>query len=162
MITERATLEMLIKFANKQAEKLFRVQQQLLPMYHAVTASGQQLVFNSPSRDKDEAVRLIKAEFVARDVLFYVFMDEAWWLGARGAEYRKLDMNAINRDGLQYHPDRREIVMFSAEHRNGEMLMAHRYILRPEHGKATLSPLGKIESFDHSAGRMVGLLRRDA
>ena len=79
------------------------------------------------------------------------------WLDVRGAEYRKLDMNAINRDGLQYHPDRREIVMFNAEHRNGEMLMAHRYILRPEHGKATLGRRWARSRASTSAGRMVGL-----
>jgi hypothetical protein len=48
--------------------------------------------------------------------------------------------------------------MFAAENRQGEMLTGHRYILRPEHGKARLSPL-TMNKFATSEGRTVGLLK---
>lgn len=148
----------LVKFAAKQAEKLFRAQGQILPMYHAVTASGQNLIFNLPSGDKDESVAVIKQQFRERDVEYYVFIDEAWFLDIHPG---RLDLAEIDRDGLRNHPDRREIVAVIGEHRDGAMITARRYILRPEHGKPSLSPL-KLDDMEGvtSRGRMVGLLQR--
>jgi hypothetical protein len=87
----------------------------------------------------------------------YVFMDEAWIVDDRRGQIG-LDVEKIKREGVKNHPDRREVVMFSAENRRGERLTAKRYILRPEIGKPTLAPLEIDPQFDHSEGRMVGLL----
>jgi hypothetical protein len=93
------------------------------------------------------------------DVDRYCYMDEAWIVDDRRGQLG-LDIERVKREGVKNHPDRREIVMFSAENRRGEQLTAKRFILRPEIGKPTLSPLEIDEPFDHSEGRMVGLLRR--
>jgi hypothetical protein len=153
------TLKDLIAFASAQAETIFRRNGELLPMYHAITADGQNVVIPQPGVDKDFAVGLVKAAFELQNVETYVFFSEAWRLDT--TRERDPDMSGIVRNGLEDHPDRREIVAFSAENRDGEMLTACRYILRPEHGKAKLSPL-EFDDMSNvtSSGRMVGLLKR--
>ena len=155
---QNETLTTLIKFASKQAEILFRAQGQLLPMYHAVTASGKNLVVPALDDDKDKAVALTKKLFVVQNVVFYVFMDEAWWLDVRADRVDISVMDAM-RNGLSGHPDRREIVALFAEHRNGDFIVARRFILRPEVGKPTLSPLKIDRDLDDAEGRMTKLLQ---
>jgi hypothetical protein len=154
-------LRSLIEFASKQAEKIFRIQGAIHPMYHAIKADGQQIIFNAPDDDKDVSVAITMAAFELENVDRYVFIDEAWVVDTRGTD-QDLDMDYVNRYGLRDHPDRREVVTFFAENRRGERMQGTRYILRPERGKPSLSPL-KIEDMtgSKSEGRMVGLLRRE-
>jgi len=147
----------LIEFASTQAEKIFRLQGVLYPLYHAITTSGETQILNAMDGDKDLSVAMTKAWFAINDVDRYVFIDEAWIVDDRDGKLG-LDVEKANRYGISNHPDRREIVMFSAENRKGEKRTARRFILRPEHGKASLSPLVIDPPFDHSEGRMVGLL----
>ena len=150
---------MLIQFrASAQAETIFRRTGEVLPMWHAIKADGEQMIIPfAASEDKDMAVSLIKALFELESVETYVFMSEAWILHA-GPD---ADIDGINRRGLSDHPDRREAIMFAAENRDGEEQTACRFILRPEHGKAKLSPL-KMDDMKNrtSEGRMVGMLQR--
>ena len=157
-MTELPGLTSMIEFASRQAEKIFRRTGVIYPMYHAINRHGRNLLFDGPTCDKDAAVAIVKAWLRANDIDRYVFFDEAWIVDAR---YRPgLDLEKAFHEGLRNHPDRREIVMFSAEDRAGNMLTASRFILRPEHGKPTLAPL-KIDDMTGvtSAGRMVGLLK---
>jgi hypothetical protein len=151
-------LKSLIEFASAQTEKLFRRQSAIYPMYHAITVSGETKIINQLHPDKDVGVAMIKALFALENVDRYVFIDEAWILDNRRGG-GPIDMNRVRREGLSNHPDRREVVLFAAENRRGEMLTAARFILRPEHGKPSLSPL-KIDDMTgiESEGRMVGLL----
>lgn len=152
----------MIEFASKQAEKLFRMQGIIYPLYHAIKADGQHAILKNPDSDKDVGVAMVKAWFELNDVDRYVFFDEAWVIDAKGG-IPPLDMEKIAREGLRNHPDRREAVAFFAENRRGEMLRGNRWILRPEHGRASLSPL-KIDDVppgSHSEGRMVGLLKTE-
>jgi hypothetical protein len=156
-------LKSLIEFASGQAEKQFRRTGVFYPMYHAIQADGQQLILPAMDEDKDVGVALIKAAFMLNDVDRYVFIDEAWILDHRkdGREISDAEMERINRYGLEHHPDRREVLMFAAENRKGEMQTATRFILRPESGKAKLAPLrmDDMKRISGSEGRMVGLLR---
>ncbi len=152
-------LAKLIKTASDSVEKIFHDTGVIYPMYHSITTKGEHSVFPAPTefRDKDLSVAMVKALFAITDVERFVYFDEAWILESK----ENIDLDKINREGLKNHPDRREAVIFSAEARNGEMLTAKRFILRPEVGKAKLSPL-KIDDMAgvESSGRMVGMLRR--
>jgi hypothetical protein len=150
-------LKSLIEFASKQAEKLFRKQGAIYPMYHAIKASGEHVILTPPPGDKDMSVAMVKAWLALENISTVCFIDEAWILDSRkgGPE---IDVEKARRYGIRNHPDRREVVMFAAENREGQMLTARRFILRPEIGKSSLAPLVIDEAFDHSEGRMVGLL----
>ena len=150
----------LIELCSAQVDKIFRHTGQLLPMYHAITRNGEELIIPAPDVSKDLSVMLVKAELELRGVDTVVFFSEAWMLDS--TKTQELDIESWANRGLAEHPDRREIIAFAAENRRGEMQTAKRYILRPEHGKAKLAPL----QFDdmtgvQSLGRMVGLLTRE-
>ena len=130
----------------------------LYPLYHCVKANGETAILGAELRDKDLNVAMVTAWMQLNAVDRYVFMDEAWMIHT-SKDGPPLDLEWINRHGLRNHPDRREAVMFSAENRRGEFLTAKRYILRPETGNPTLAPLQIDEPFEHSKGRMVGLLK---
>jgi hypothetical protein len=155
-----ADLTALITFASEQAGKIFEMTGVLYPMYHAITRDGQHAILTPPDRDKDTAVAMVKAWFELNDIDRYVFVDEAWTIIAKPGDPLP-DMKRIARDGLSNHPDRREVVLFSAENRRGEWVTGIRYILRPEHGKPKLSPLTIDDMTLHSEGRMVGLLQKE-
>jgi hypothetical protein len=99
----------------------------------------------------------VRRLFVVKNVVAYVFIDEAWMVDKAGRKAEGLEA-WVMQHGTKNHPDRREIVMFLAEDLTGQM-SAHRFILRPEHGKPKLSPLKFIPASAQSHGRMVGLLR---
>lgn len=147
-------LKSLIEFASVQAENIFGKTGELYPMYHCIKADGETRIVHY---DKDLSVGLIKAWFVIENVDRYVFMAESWIVPDSRGQLR-LDVEKIRREGVRNHPERREIVMFSAENIRGEMLTAKRFILRPEIGKPQLAPLKIDEPFEYSGGRMVGLL----
>ena len=152
-------LKSLIKFASAQAEKLFRKQGALYPLYHAIKRNGDTVILTPKTDDKDIGVAMMVAWMQLNDVDRYVFMDEAWIVDSTQSGV-ELDVAKALREGVRNHPDRREAVMFSAENRRGEQLTAKRFILRPETGRPTLAPLVIDEPFGYSEGRMVGLLRR--
>ena len=152
MKTIENDLKSLITFASEQVEEIFYHIGMVAPMYHAIKENGEILVFMMPDVSKDEAVDIVRFILDANRVESYVFIGEAWML-------HTLDV-PVDVTGLSRHPDSREAVMFSAENTRGEALTASRYILRPEHGRATLTPLKFNKSVGHSEGRMVGLLKR--
>jgi hypothetical protein len=158
MINALVDLKSLIEFASVQAEKIFRRTGAIYPMYHAISASGETKILTPKMVDKDVGVAMVKVWLALENIDRYVFIDEAWILDTAKSGGPPPDMARIRREGLRNHPDRREVVMFAAENRRGEMLTAARFILRPEHGKASLSPL-KLNDMDRleSSGRMVGL-----
>jgi hypothetical protein len=152
------SLKSMIEFASTQAEKIFRKQGVLYPLYHAVKATGETVILTPPPGDKDMSVALIKAWLALENIDRYVYIDEAWIIDDRKGNLPPLDMERIRREGVRNHPDRREVVLFAAENRRSEMLTAARFILRPEIGKPSLAPL-KIDDMTgiQSEGRMVNL-----
>jgi hypothetical protein len=152
-------LKSLIEFASKNTDKIFRRQGVIYPMYHAIKTSGETVILTPQMDDKDIGVAMVKAWFALNDIDRYVFIDEAWILDDRRGQLGGIDIEKARREGLRNHPDRREVVMFSAENRRGQMQTAARFILRPEIGRPTLSPLKIDDMTDvESTGRMVGLL----
>jgi len=154
-------LKSLVEFASAQAEKIFRKTGELVPMYHAINADGQHRVMLPPGFSKDLDVALMKAAFVLENIDRFVFICEAWIVDARQSGVPPLDLENYREGSLSENPDRREVVMFAAENRRGELMLGQRYILRPEHGKPSLAPLRIDSGFDESAGRMVGMLPRE-
>lgn len=154
-------LQALIEFASKQAETIFNKTGVIYPLYHAIKSHGERMVFSPPLviDDKDVMVAMVKTFLAEHEVESYVFMDEAWTVEIKDKKLRPSEVQRLMRAGAAHHQDRREVVMFSAENRKGEMLTASRYILRPEISKPRLSPL-KISDMSNctSSGRMVGLL----
>ena len=84
---------------------------------------------------------MTKAWMLLNDIDTYVFMDEAWIVDSTQSGSPPIDIKKVQREGIRNHPDRREVIMLSAENRRGEKLTAKHFILRPEVGKPKLSPL---------------------
>lgn len=147
-------LKELFHVASRFVADRFRQTGQIMPMFHAVASDGQHLIIAPPARDKAASVILMKALFSIRGVVRYVFFDEGWML--KSEEPIKRSDYA---DGLEHHPDRREVVFFTGESRQHGCALAHRFILRPEHGRATLSPLVMHDASEgRNEGRLIGLL----
>ena len=154
-MTNALTLEQLFKVACDNAARIFDQgpDHEVLPMWHAVAGNGENVLIATPwssDEEKDAAVRSLRMLFARDQVKRFAFITEAWIRQARSMD------DAL--DGrVSEHEDRREVVMISAEDRDGSMLMGWFYILRPEHGPPKLSPL-EVKDFDGSTGRMMGLL----
>jgi hypothetical protein len=156
----------LIMFASDFCDRQFAAKGIVYPLWHAVTSSGEQFYETSPLQDKDLAVAMIRALFDLRDVVRYVFIDEAWTLNRM---LQPGEEEKVRRDGLSKHPDRMEVVMISGEDHECGQMMVHRNIIRPAKGKPYLGPLQDLDDLPfippgggvaQSEGRMVGLLPR--
>jgi hypothetical protein len=66
-----------------------------------------------------------------------------------------VDAPLPNPDTIAQHPDARHCLVYLAQARDGTRACAVQYILRPEHGRATLAPLKVIE------GRSVDIMGPD-
>lgn len=147
--------EQLVRFAARQAEKLFKRQGVIHPLYHYVRADGEQGVFAPPPwcKSKDQMVALAKSVFKAEEAIAYVFLNEIWQLRLRAG----VDV-AIERFGgtLENAPGRTEHIMMAGEDERG-MVMGTMQIHRPGNGSAFLGKL-KIDRPADMEGRMVGLL----
>jgi hypothetical protein len=161
-MSEKQLREMLAQ-ASDFAAKRFAQKGVLYPQYNMVTSAGEHLHELGPSTDKDTAVAIIRAFMEIKDVVRYVFLDEAWTLYKliQPAEFERID-----REGLRNHPERVEIVMFQCEDADWGQITAHRLIHRPAGRKPYLGPLVTLDELAHlppgsviqSEGRMVGLL----
>ena len=138
---------------------------QIHPMWHAVTASGVEFVTPRLHDHRDLCVAMIRALFRARDVVRYIYVDEAWMVIRPRCETPD-EQARLDREGISNDPARTEIVLMSGEDIVCGQLMAHRLIIRPDHGKPHLGPLqwtgdglpnprGVPSQYE---GRMIGLL----
>lgn len=154
-------LKRLLDTCALAAEYVFAKNGLMRPMWHAVTEKNEHLIFDSPSENRDHAVALVRALFVARNVIRYVFMDEAWMLEALNDPQKVADLDkwTTGTVSLSEHPERVEIVLFSAEDYASGQVLAHRKIVRHSIGPATLRPL-EVQDVDGGTheGRLVGLL----
>jgi hypothetical protein len=157
------TLHEFLEAVSRRAEVVFKKRGMLRPMWHFVNDDGSHVLMPSPRTDKDTAAALVRSLLVMKpEIARYAFMDEAWSLAVVDpdeAEGKRV-MAQVNDHGLQDHPDREEIVMFSCEDRGGGFLVARRQIIRPAGGKPRLGPL---EIDDHPGafeGRFIGMFPR--
>jgi len=151
------TLEEIFEHGQQAAQVLFAAQGEVHPMWLAQTTTGEILPIIAPMHereDKDSLVDGIRAIFKQKDVIRYVSLLEAWML-----EMKNQPLPASVRLGapISQHPERREIIAIAAEDKT-DMLTGMFYILRPEHGKAQLSPFKRMEKSTRHEGRFVGLL----
>lgn len=158
------TLETMLAHAAKVARHTFQERGEVQPMWVGHRADGE-LVFFTPrhfsnARDKDATVAQVRAVFRTQRVVMFSYICEAWVLDSRATtpESAERAMQMLSAGGsLEHHPDRREIVAVQAEDKT-RSLMGHYFILRPEHGKPTLSPFRRMPESEVREGRMVGLL----
>lgn len=148
-------LEAFVKRTVELVDMVFDTTRQVVPMYHIVTRKGEHLVFPFIGIDKDQSAAIARAYFEMVDATRYVFFDEAWVLDSRDPN---LDIEKINREGgVRNHPDRKEVVMFSAEDENEGQILAHQEIIRDPGKPPRLGPL-EMHSGNTNEGRMVGML----
>lgn len=157
------TLRGFIDHASHSIDHIWRINPIVRPMWHAITRDGDELIFPPPADDKDNAVVMVRALFELRDVVRYVFIDEAWIVAAFGKDATPEQLQRV-RDaaitGATASPHREEIVMFAAEDEAEGTLMARRGIIRPSHGRATLGPLQYDPRGGALVGRFLGLIPR--
>jgi hypothetical protein len=153
---EPMTLQQLFDFCTKQAAKMFNNTGSVVPMWHAVPATGDHMLIATPwnsAEDKDAVADILRQLFKREGVKCYAFMGEAWT-----AAITKIPEVHKWAGKIAQHPDRREILAIHAEDDKGNALMGWYYILRPEHGPAKLSPL-QTSVATESTGRLMGLLQ---
>ena len=145
------------------AADVFKECGEVLPMAHAITRNGETLIIGCPWGDENEKIKVIKALrelFRQADVTRYALITEAWTLMGGAAErYAKAGMPGA----VSEQEDRRECLYVQAEDASGENISHVQFILRPEHGKPTLSaPVVNHCDSGQSEGRLSGLLGRPA
>jgi hypothetical protein len=145
-------------FVEKQFHDVGRIE----PLWIATDQKGNQVVVPPPvpfvnEAAKDYAVMVVRALFAFTGVTRYCFITESWLLTNDAG----IDLDATQRDGISEHPDRKEVVIFTAESEVSGLVLAWRPIIRPSRGKAKLGPL-VIEQRDGMTveGRMSSMLPR--
>jgi hypothetical protein len=156
-MTKLMSLRELFEVACTNAARIFHQDGAVSPIWHAIPAHGDEhLLIATPwnsDNERDAAMDALRDMFKHYNVQRFVCVVEAWCVMGR-------DPSTLLDKRPSVHPDRREVIRVQAEDRNGDVLSGQYYILRPEHGPATLSPFhedpsGAIEL----GGRMAGLLR---
>jgi hypothetical protein len=157
-------LRLMLDEASEWSVQQFAKTGEILPMWLVVHGNGEVAVRPGQLEHKDTEAVLMRAYFLLVRARRYLFVDEAWIGHAAAddqAEFERLQRYA-SLGRLEDHPDRREAVMYAGEDMNGESVLAHRYILRPEHGKAKLAPLDIMHEgkrpLEDSYGRFVNML----
>lgn len=146
------TLRELFENAKINATHIFYRDGNVAPIWHAVPEHGPHMLCVTPWGDDDEkdmAIAFLRDKFKEENVQRFVFIVEAWIVKGK---------NALSGPQPSKHPDRREVLRITAEDRNGSTMSGHYYILRPEHGPATLSDFHEDPEAYAMAGRMTGLL----
>jgi hypothetical protein len=154
-MTPLTELQDFFAIAAENAARMFRGSGEVLPMWHAVNGKDEHILIATPwssDEEKDITQQGLRRMFQVQCVKRFAFICEAWTAQVS-------TMAEVN-DGPRpsEHPDRREVLMISAEDREGNAISGFFYILRPEHGDSTLSPL-HMNDFDALQGRFTGMLR---
>lgn len=154
-MTPLTELQDFFAITAENLSRMFRESGEVVPMWHAVDGNDEHILIATPwssDEEKDITSRALRQMFRAKKVKRFAFMVEAWT-----AEVSTLaEVNEGPRPSE--HPDRREVLMITAENREGNSLSGFFYILRPEHGKATLSPL-HMNDYHAVVGRFTDMLR---
>jgi hypothetical protein len=125
---------------SKPIDSIFATAGQVMAMMHIINGNGDNVIVPVFMNDKDRAFGIMREALRLTKASRYVFISEGWILEAP-ADRLGPELERINQLGLEHHNDRREVVLYQAEDRGGETVSAHQFILRPETGKPTLSPL---------------------
>ena len=148
------SLHQLIEYASGQVGKRFKNVGRILPMWHAETAT-ESLVISATFANKNATTAALTELFREERVLRYLFIDEAWVI-KRDIGIGADELKRMREVGISEHPDREEIVMFSAEDAKSTAT-GTRPIIRPAKGKARLGPL-VIDTYTSMESRFGGML----
>lgn len=133
---------------------------ELQPMWLLQNADGMiqpvMTPFDTPD-GKDKAARAIRTAIKAHGAIRYGFMSEAWMVTIKKEDPEFPDAHNIQ---PSTHRDRREIIKLLVEDDQGGHVFGHFYILRPETGKPSLSPLKLNNEYDNVGGRFSGLFQK--
>jgi hypothetical protein len=143
MTQQRESLTEFVKRMAGPLDSMFESDQFVSPMWF-VDDGNQLTIIATPwasNEEKVQAVRFVKAKMKEVGAVRYAHMAEVWMLTAQ----EKLPDSIKMGGSIASHPERREAVVMMAENKDGETVKMTRFILRPETGKATLSPPEYIE-----------------
>ena len=151
------TLEDFIRHGAEFAANTFKQVGELEPMWICETGTGDMIIVEGEmpphlGDDRNKLAAILKAAFRAHGVVRYVFMTEAW-----SYEGKELPASIAAGASIESHPDRNEVISLTAEEK-GRHLMGTMQILRPEYGRAKLTPF-KLFDGDKIEGRFTGLLQ---
>lgn len=156
------TLDQLMEHGKEAAAHLFKEHGMLHPMWLCESANGQMIPIcvEIPDRDKrDMFAQALKLTFKRNRIMRYVALLESWVL-EMPAETDLKDVDFSK--SFKEHPDRREAIFVQAEDIDGTQRSGLFYILRPEHGKPTLSAFKDFSNSDKpSEGRFARLLSEE-
>lgn len=150
-----STLHQFVAMISAELDEDFGKVGEVLATWYGFTSSGEVLVVPAMAADKDLQALLIRRLWADHDVTCSVFIDEAWVVEAKVGSKKARELNKVP---PSEHPDRREVVMISAEDVHGELVFGTRSIIRPKGERARLGPLDT--SVTGIGGRFVGLLPR--
>lgn len=148
----------MVNKVSHTADVIFTKYQGLRPIWFCFTADGEHFTLDKMLPDKDLQAKFVRFIFQEKDVVAYIFVDEAWVVEATVKDADSVTAMAA-RVGLEFHPDRREVVVIHAEDATSN-LSCHRDIIRPAGARAYLGPLVMHDDISRSEGRFVGLLPR--
>jgi hypothetical protein len=140
MKKQKTKLEQLLAVVDKMAITTFRKVGQVTNGWICETNGGNSFIIYTPWPDKESKIAgdaFLRHLFAEKDVIRYVHVAEVW---------------TSNDSAITDSPaDRREAVLLSGGDRDTGQVVAHfRYIVRPAHGGAMLSPPESI------GGEMLG------
>lgn len=143
----------LFQFGAETAKHLFERQGYLLPMWVGVDERGHhQPLLLTKMDDKDAVAEGVKEFLKEKKIVAYVSMIECWiYVGD------KMPPEIKEGRSLEHNQDRREGVHLLAEDKDGKSVSGGYFILRPEHSKATLSPLKMHPKASKAVGRFVSM-----
>lgn len=134
------------------AKRTFEDHGEIIPMWVIIGKNDDIVPILSPfssDEEKDATAEFIRSKAKEMDAKPVGFMCEAWVVEAKAGT--KIDCQPSQ------HTDRREVIQIYAEDKPGSLFGTY-YILRPEHGKAKLSP---FKVFDGDAsGRFTSILEK--
>jgi hypothetical protein len=142
-------LTKMIEAASRRAEKCFRKHGHVMTQYCALDGEGSWFAIPTPATSAEEKefnAMMVRALFEEQRVQRYIYVAECW----------TLDEKAPGWDSLEFHPRRREAIVFMAEDRTSGQMFGIRYIDR--NGKRPkLTPL-EVDRPDTIGGRMASML----
>jgi hypothetical protein len=156
------TLDQIFDHGKEATKHLFKEQGMIHPMWICEKADGEvfPICVQMPDRKQRDAFALaLKETFKRHNVVRYVALLEAWVVEMPAdTDVKNLDLSK----SFEHHTDRREAVFVTAEDIDGSNKAGQFYILRPEHGKPTLSEFKDFSGSEKpNEGRFVRLLSEE-
>jgi hypothetical protein len=135
----------LLAFASKAATQVFKQTGGVIPILHMVDKNNAHIHVHFAAGFEDRDAKQSTSEIMRKAIREtsaqrYALVMEAWTVNEHGDTKLAMEMTSKGLS-LENHPDRIEVITIFVEDKNTNECLSRMYqILRPEHGKATLSP----------------------